>query len=237
MLNLNSKPFFFSFAGTDGCGKTTTLNMLRSMGGHSDEPVLYLDKQSVAEDDGYVSSHLTALCDLVWGHPSDSPVHLLGEMHWMHLQAAWFHTVSHSRVRPAMSAGKSVFVDGWYHKLLARVAMAPTLDRDRVAGFLDGVMEPDFVILLDVDTQLTMERKETFSQIEGGNLQGTLRASRQSFQHHQRALREELLSMADQRGWHVLPVTGQSRDQVCAHVLDALADWKRGRSALLQPTS
>jgi thymidylate kinase len=233
---LNSKPFFFSLEGTDGTGKTTTLNMLRDAGGFSDEPVLFLEKKSNVPAHDYPSTHLAALRDLIWNHPGDAPVHLLSEMHWMHLQAAWFHATSYSRIRPAIAAGTSVFADGWYYKFLARVALAPTLDYDRVAGFFDGVTEPDCVILLDADPELTSTRKRTFTEIEGGNLQGDMKASRQTFQQHQRALREKLLEMADLRGWHVLPVAEQTREQVCTQVLEVLAEWKRGRSGTLQPS-
>jgi thymidylate kinase len=233
---LKSKPFFFSLEGPDGSGKTTTLNMLRATGEYSDESVLFLEKKSNVAANDYPSTHLAALRDLIWNHPSDAPVHLLGEMHWMHLQAAWFHTVSYSRIHPALAAGKSVFADGWYYKFLARVALTPSLDHDRVAGFFNDVIEPECVVLLDADPQLTSARKRTFTEIEGGNLQGNLEVSRQTFQYHQRALRAKLLEMADLRGWHVLPATGQSGEQVCAQVLEVLAKWKRGRSGLLQPS-
>ncbi|MZD56784.1 hypothetical protein [Streptomyces sp. SID5606] len=233
---MKSRPFFFSLEGTDGSGKTTTLNMLRDTEAYSDEPVLFWEKKSNAPVNDYPSTHLAALRDLIWNHPGDAPVHLLSEMHWMHLQAAWFHAVSHSRIRPALDAGTTVFADGWYYKFLARVALAPSLDFDRVAGFFDSVIEPDCVILLDADPELTATRKRTFTEIEGGNLQGNMEVSRQTFQHHQRELRANLLEMADLRGWHVLPVAEQTREQVCAQVLDVLAEWKRGRNLTLQPS-
>ena len=233
---MTSDPFFFSLAGTDGSGKTTTLNMLSSETDRTDEPVLYLDKGSIAEGDSYVSSHLAALRDLVWGHPKNAPVHLVGEMHWMHLQAAWFHSVSHSRVRPALAEGRSVFTDGWYFKFMARVSLAPTLDEDRIAGYFDDVAEPDFVILLDVDPELTARRKRTFTEIEGGNFTGDLKVSQQTFYRHQHALRDKLLEMAQVKGWHVLPITDQTKEDVRVQVLAAIAEWKQQRPAALAAT-
>jgi thymidylate kinase len=232
---LKDKPFFFSLEGADGSGKTTTLNMLRDTGVYFDRPVLFLEKKSNVPANDYPSTHLAGLRNLIWNHPRDAPVHLLSEMHWMHLQAAWFHAMSYSRIRPALAADTTVFADGWYYKLLARVALAPSLDYDRVAGLYDGVIEPDFVILLDADPELTSTRKNTFTEIEGGNLQGNMKVSRQTFLDHQRALRKNLLEMAGLRGWYVLPVAEQSREQVCAQVLEVLAEWKRGRSETLQP--
>lgn len=79
-------------------------------------------------------------------------------------------------------------------------------------------------------------RKRTFTEIEGGNLQGDLGVSRATFQRHQQALREQLRAVADARGWRVLPVTGLSREQVCARVVEELTEWKRRRSDSLQPS-
>jgi len=229
------RPFFFSLAGTDGTGKTTTLNLLRDAASEFDEPTLFLEKKEVLPVTDYADLHLAALRDLIWEHPKAAPVHLLGEMHWMHLQAAWFHAVSHFQVRPALAAGTSVFVDGWHHKFLARVALAPSLDYTKVAGFFDGVAEPDCVVLLDADPILTASRKSTFTEIEGGNFQGEQRATRQTFQHHQSALREKLLETAATRGWTEISVAHKSKEDVCAEVLNALADWKSRSGSALQP--
>jgi dTMP kinase len=232
---MKSVPFFFSLEGIDGSGKTTTLQMLRGTGWHSDQAVLFLEKKSDVPASDYPSTHHAALRDLIWNHPADAPIHLLGEMHWMHLQAAWFHTMSFSRIRPALAAGTTVIADGWYYKFLARVALVSSLKYDQIAGFFDGVIEPDCVVLLDADPELTSTRRRTFTRVEGGNVHRDMEVSRQTFQHHQRALRAKLLEVADVRGWHVLPVAEQPREQVCAQVLEVLSERERGLSSTLRP--
>lgn len=232
---MTKQPYFFSLAGIDGSGKTTTMSLLRQTQSLDGGAVEFIDKGSLGgESDSYVDSHQRALRDLIWGHPLDSPVHRLGEMHWMHLQAAWFHTLSFSRVLPALSAGRSVVTDGWTHKLLARVSMVPTLDDGRVASLFDGVAEPDCTILLDVDPSAASKRRPSFSEIEGGNLRGGMRASRQSFETHQRALRDKLLEMAERRNWTVLRVEDQSKSEVSEQVANLLAAWGSERLDLAE---
>lgn len=229
--HMNDRPLFVALAGPDGSGKTTTLNMLRKVSRDHDEPILFLEKKAILGNTGYASAHLATLRDLIWDHPKDAPVHLLGEMHWMHLQAAWFHAVSHYVIRPALAAGTTVITDGWHHKFLARVSLAPSLDHQEIAGFFDGVAEPDCVILLDADPALTASRKRSFTEIEGGNFRGDSKATQQTFQSHQGALRQKLLEAAARQGWSVLPVAEKSKEDVYAEVLAILAEWK----LVLQP--
>lgn len=224
---MNDRPLFISLAGVDGSGKTTTLDMLRKAPGHLGDSVLFLDKVASVGKAGYAHAHLSGLRELIWGHPKDAPVHLLGEMHWMHLQAAWFHAVTHCVIRPALDAGTTIVADGWYHKFLARVALVPSLDYQRVAAFFQGVAEPDCVVLLDADPTLTASRKPSFTEIEGGNFQGDEKATRRTFQRHQSALRAKFLEEAALLGWPVLPVAGKSKDDICAEVLDVLSELKR----------
>lgn len=144
----------------------------------------------------------------------------------MHLQAAWFQAISHNRVLPSLAQGRSVYTDGWYHKFLARVALAPALDYERVAGFFQDVVEPDCVILLDAEPETTVARKTSFTEIEGGNFDGRSKATQETFARHQAALREKLLEMADAAGWVKISVAGKSEAEVWAAVVEALEHWR-----------
>ena len=227
---MQDRPYFFTLAGTDGSGKTTTLKLLRDSSDSLGRPVVFLDKKDSVGTECYADSHLASLRDLIWGHPKDAPVHLLGEMHWMHLQAAWFHALGHYRIRPTLKSGKSVFMDGWHHKFLARVDLAPSLDYRQVSGFFEGVVEPDCVVLLDVEPEVALARKRSFTEVEGGNFRGESRATWESFVDHQGALREKLRQMASLRNWPVVSVAHKSKEQVCSEVLDAIAKWERDYS-------
>ncbi len=120
-------------------------------------------------------------------------------------------------VRPALSAGRHVVSDRFSGSTLAYQGHGHGLDLDQLAwlsGWASGGLEPDVVVLLDVDTQVATGRQE-------GQALDRMESNLADFHERVRAGYRSLAA-ADPDRWAVVDGTGPV-DEVAARVWEAVS--------------
>jgi thymidylate kinase len=201
---------FIAREGIDGAGKTSAAELLVDRLRAEGTPVLFARHNSSAGLEPRLAGYLDRLAALR-DSSRDVPYDRLGTAHWALIRASYYALVDSCVLTPALAAGTVVVADGWYYKLVARLAAArPTppdgYDRPaRIEPFFAAVRKPDRVFLLDVPPWTAAHRKREFALGEiGPQHQGTHRP-RAAFARYQGEVRDHLLAMAGERGWTVLP--------------------------------
>lgn len=153
MVNSEDYPgFFVVFEGPDGGGKTTQSQRLLA---HLQE--LEYDVIRTREPGGTPLAELirdVVLADLTYGHVSPRVEALL-------LTAARSQHVD-DVIRPSLDAGKIVLCDRFKHSTIAYQGGGSGLNIDELMvlnQFATQGLDPDLVILLDVDSQIGLRRK------------------------------------------------------------------------------
>jgi dTMP kinase len=188
---------FICFEGLDGAGKTSVSESVCEELRKAGLPVTFVDKKSVEFNHPYLGAHMAALKGILWDYVPDSPIHLLGDHHWLYLVASWFSVLDHCKISPCLAQGQLVIVDNWYYKFLARFRLKTTVQFAHVRACFSAIHKPDLVILLDADPAVAATRKRTFSASEAGNadgLSGLTTANFVQYQNRVRASLDELLS-------------------------------------------
>lgn len=217
--------YFVCLEGIDGAGKTTAVTaageMLRGRGW----PVVSFDKKDTDFTRGghasaYVERHMSALREVIWGHPPDDPYLELGDFHWVYLQAAWYAALAHCKVVPLLRAGQVVLTDTWAYKFLAKLTLRPGVDVEHARSAFSRLPRPDLVIRLHLDPEVAAARKQTFAISEAGNHEGAVERSAQEFIAYQQRLSAVLEEFAQAEGWVSLEVGHLGVEQMACAVAD-----------------
>lgn len=189
---------------------------------NDDHSIVYFNKSNApfAVDDVYVRSHLTHLAKILWEYPHDSPIRLLGDMHWLDLLAAWFHAVDQTIVRPGLEEGKTIIVDGWYYKYVCRFALKPSFRARALEHRFSATTEPDLVLLLDADPRTVVQRRDELKPSESGFPDASSDEDRHyNFIEYQAQVRERYVRYAANRHWTRIPVGHLTEAEVAEQVL------------------
>lgn len=196
--------------GIDGAGKTTAVAALGKLLREQGTPVAVLDKNNCQFSSSYVDGHMTKLRNLIWGHPASDPYLELGDMHWVHLQVAWYLAMARCAVQPLLDSGVLVLTDTWTHKFLAKLAMRPTVDLAQVRPLFDDLIRPNLIVRLTIDPVVAASRKDVITVSEAGNSEETVELTHGTFVTYQRQLAAVLDEFARTDGWVSLDVTDKS---------------------------
>nr|WP_230416527.1 hypothetical protein [Micromonospora tarapacensis] len=210
--------------GIDGAGKTTAAAALGRRLRERGVSAVTVDRTAANFSSAYVEGHLARLRALIWDHPPGDPYLELGDLHWVHLQAAWYLAVGRCVVEPLLDAGTLVLTDTWTHKFLAKLALRPTVDFDRARSIFADVLRPDLVIRLDIDPVVAAARKPVITASEAGNHEGPVELTSAGFVAYQQRLAGVLDEFGDAAGWLTLDVTTLSVDQVAAALADMVLE-------------
>ncbi len=140
------------------------------------------------------------LSTVLW-HSGDSPD--LPDAFWVPVQAAWFTAHATTVLDPVLAAGYDVIVDGWVYKFCSKLLVQgyPQSELDVVFG---RVRRPDAVVLLTADVASLFDRRQQFRPAELGMHAGYPELGRQTFVDYQQQGLDNLISFAQQHGWHTV---------------------------------
>lgn len=129
----------------------------------------------------------------------------LSDAFWVSLQAAWFTAHTETVVRPLLSAGFDVLVDGWLYKFFAKLFLQGFTEPD-LAVIFDRVQMPDSVLLLQADVGAVYDRRSDFRPAELGMHAGygdLDDLNRGTFIDYQTRTAFNLQMLADRHGWSI----------------------------------
>lgn len=215
---------FICFEGMDGAGKTTAAAGLAKALEINGERIDFLARKDPRCDDPRLTQHLESLAELIWGY-GDTPVERMGDHHALYNVASWLSAIDMLKIQPTLSKARSVVMDGWYYKFLARMTLKSELDTKQAATSFSHLTTPDQVFLLDVDPKIAALRKADFTRGETGNFDDFGEPNSNSFVRYQMLVRELLLGYADRYGWTVINVDNRSPEDV-VHVCMATSNLR-----------
>lgn len=220
---------FVALEGIDGAGKSTTTRLAGQLLAARGVPVTAFDKKDTQQLPGphatYLDQHLAALRAVIWEHPAGDPYLALGDLHWVHLQAAWYHAMTYCRLAPLLDGDRVVLTDTWLGKFTAKLALRPGMDMAAVQAAFAHLPTPDLVIYLKVTAEEAAARKQEFSISEAGNRLGPVELTTQNFTTYQRGLGAWMEDRAARENWRVVHATGMSPEAVAEEVADAIIGY------------
>lgn len=216
-----TRDLFVAIEGIDGAGKSTAVEHLGRELRRLGFDVVALQKQRPPARSPYVAEHLRRLREAIWTRSAGRPVHLLGELHWLHLHAAYLAALAaHLIDQSDAGSPRVVLVDGWTGKLTARVATNGIRGVPEILRFFADLRAPDAVVLLDVPPQVASARRHgRHSPTEVKSLTAT---EESTFENYQESVRAHLLRQAEAGGWWVYPDQGRSPRQLAADLAGLL---------------
>lgn len=217
---------FVSFEGTDGAGKSTIARRVFEQVRGDTGDVVFLEKNRPIPTEPYAAFHLAKIREILWEYEPSAPLGVLGDFHWLHLIASWFHATYECSVRPHVEQGRVVIADGWHYKYLARFALKKAPLSVSVEAVFGGIPTPDRMILLDVDPAVAAQRKMgDLKPSESGELDGGVEVDRRrGFISYQTAVREVLLSRATP-DWVCIDTTALNEDAIVERAVKSVLDW------------
>lgn len=172
---------------------------------------ILLEKRSIQFASAYVASHMNALRSILWEYPDGAPVKLLGDRHWLKLQAAWFAAVQATIIDPALDRGELVIADSWFYKLIARFAVKGPEQAAEATACFSLIRRPSVVFFLDVPATIAVERKVATTPAECGTFDHVSGAPREAFVTYQTRVHEELRRLCHTLGWCSVELRGSPR--------------------------
>lgn len=223
MGHVNQRPgTFVCFEGGDAAGKTTLAShVIDDLRRRGLSPVL-VDKKSTEGFEPYLTDRLTDLRKVLWDYPRDAPLWEWGDHHWFHLIVSWFSVLDRCKIQPLLREGRLVIADSWYYKLAARFLLKPEFDQAFILKSFAHLTKPDLVVLVDVDPQVAVTRRETFSATESGRMDGLAKGDAEDFVRYQERVLGQLRLLCDDP-WVRIDATHASPDELVAQASEAIA--------------
>ena len=195
-----SQGLFISIEGIDGSGKSTLINELKQTHSFLGRPLVIVDK-NVAIGSDYIEQHTNGLRNLLWLEKNQQNRNTISDLHWLCLAASWFILLEQHIIAPNLLEGKSVVVDSWYAKLLARFLLKDKNVAEYSKSIFCMLEKPTLTILLDVDPILAATRKKSFGYSECGNFDGLEGNTKENFIEYQSKVRRSYKELAIEENW------------------------------------
>lgn len=212
---------FLVVEGIDGAGKSTVCRIVaeRLRG------FVAMSNKSICDEPDWAVDTMHRLAGLIWPRTDTDYDHLLPAAYWLHLQAAWYAVLSDLVITPRRKGGQSIVVDGWYYKLVAKLALRG-FNRAQLDRAFEHVAQPDQVALLSVQPDVVWDRPRDFRLTELGlhHPDEYPELGRESFIDYQTRIAAELAELARRHGWTVVPVTSTDTPQATAATIVRLVE-------------
>jgi len=204
---------FIVLEGVDGVGKTTLASKL-----NLNEEFVHVKRKQISQTHNFIDSQMLKHNKLLWTEDG-SMDHLLPTTYWITLQAAWYILLTNFVIEPLLKEGKNVIVDGWYYKLKARLFLQGE-NMEYVNNIFKPILEPDIVILLNVELEKVWERKNEFRAYEFGKFKDSNTEERKDcFIEYQTNTYKNLEKMANlNEKWNIVNLEDYNIDE-CANII------------------
>lgn len=198
--------------GIDGAGKTTLVPLVCDRLRPPTGRALPLVKKSVNYEDAYTRTHLKRLRHIIWDERKPA-TDVMGGQHWVLLIAGWYTVLE---VRTLATSDNTLVSDGWYFRNIAKSIEETDVDEAWMRTLFAPVRVPDAVVLLDVKPELAQQRGRVFDPRESG---GRALGGPTDFVTFQSRIRHQLLRMAANENWIVVPVGEQQTPEQLADLV------------------
>ncbi|MGA4605132.1 dTMP kinase [Pseudoalteromonas maricaloris] len=195
-----------SIEGIDGSGKSSMANAL--ILSEWVPGIVFFDKKDLSFiKNGFVKEQLSSIKKALWDYSKSEDISVMGDHHWLCLLASWYAAVGKQIETDYLRNGKSVVIDGWYYKYIARFCLKKEYDQVTLRTIFGNILEPDISILLDIDPYTAYSRKKKDALIassESGKLDGYAGKQSESFVKYQTDVADVYGQLAKERSWLVL---------------------------------
>lgn len=141
--------------------------------------------------------------------------------------SAWF-SIQSINIRSVQLQRDLILFDSWYYRFIAKF-INKGFDREWLFSIFDAVIEPDIVVMLDIDPQKAWKRRSKFNNIELGKWDGIAGNKFKSYCKYQEHIRKTLLQFAKEKSWVVVhQEAGTTTDEICYLVCDQVLSRIRG---------
>ncbi len=198
---MKKRGFFIALEGVDGCGKTTLSKKVVEIINSSD--VIHCSRKAIMSSDPFIEEQMKKVASLMWTQNRGILDHFLPKHYYIHLQAAWYSLLTNFVVKPLLEQNKTIVVDGWVYKFVARL-LAQDATNDYLKTIFSHIMEPDLVLLLDVDIELIWNRKQDFKLYELGSHLGHENPNKATFLDFQSRTWINLKYLSNNESWKMV---------------------------------
>ncbi|HEX6593699.1 MAG TPA: adenylyl-sulfate kinase [Bacillota bacterium] len=219
---------FICFEGLDGSGKTTIANRVANELKKKENNIYFLNKKDISFSTGYVNHHMSTIKRVLWDYSPDDPLGELGDLHWLYLNLSWFSVLENCKIKPLIDSGYTVIMDNWHYKLQARFNLKENFDHEVTKKCFDSLLKPDVTILLDIDPNVAVDRRDTISITESGNMDGFKGKTPANFVAYQSMVSKSLDNLSKEEGWIRINVANYTEEEVTKKVLNSLTVKMKG---------
>jgi thymidylate kinase len=205
--------------GIDGAGKSHVCKLLVNQLEARGVSGRLLERNSVKLDDEFSDRLLSNLRSIIWPGDPEPQSDPLGTHFYLYLLAAWF--VALKKYVSLMPRGVHV-MDGSYFRVVAKAHLRGGLDINWLQSLFAASLQPDLVLLLDVDPAVAWKRRPSFKATELGRWDGFGTDPEEAFCMYQNAIRKVLLHFAAERGWVVISQTADSPPEQIAQQIERI---------------
>lgn len=199
--------FFIALEGTDGCGKSTLSRRVADR--LANQGVEHCSNKQIPHEPDFVNRSMTSIAQLLWPKESTSFDHLLPLHYWLHLQVAWYTLFYQFVVLPKLNTGKTLIIDGWYYKFIAKM-LVRGIDYAYLGTVFSHIREPDAVVFLHLDLESIWDRRKDFRPHEMGLHLRYPELGRESFLDYQSKILKALQSLASKNDWRSVDLAGSA---------------------------
>ncbi|MCK4827685.1 hypothetical protein KA005_68795 [bacterium] len=220
--------FFVPIEGIDGCGKTSTAQAVtQALSVRGINAKFVNKKQTEGYFGRYLPRFMRGLKTALWDAEPSDPVSEVPEDVWLYLHTCWYKMLAIKLIKPLVTDGQIVIMDGWYYKFLARHLVNGNFDFQHSYRVLAELPLGNPVFFLDVLPKVSWSRRESFRASEiGAHGQDISGSSQERYMAYQGAVREQFLKFSHAENWQVLPIGSSGLENVTQIIVDIIVSHR-----------